>query len=229
MTHHRRVAQIQAIVFDVNETLSDLRPLRQRFVDVGADEHEAELWFTALLRDGFALTSVGEAVTFAEIGREALRSQLRGRLVDRELDGAVEHVMAGFLGLGLHPDVPTGIRSLRAAGLRLLTLSNGAVTVAERLLEAAGLRTDFEQVLSVEDAGLWKPAGRAYALAVRRTGLAPDELLMVAVHPWDLHGASRAGLRTAWLDRDGGRYPAYFQTPDLVVQEVGALVDLLAT
>lgn len=229
MTHHRGVTQIKAIVFDVNETLSDLRPLRQRFVEVGADEHEAELWFAALLRDGFALTSVGEAVTFAEIGREALRARLRGRRLDRELDGAVEHVMAGFLGLGLHPDVPSGIRALRAAGLRLLTLSNGAVTVAERLLAAAGLRAEFEQVLSVEDAGLWKPAGRAYALAARRTGLATDELLMVAVHPWDLHGASRAGLRTAWLDRVGGHFPTYFQAPDLVVQEVGALVDVLAT
>lgn len=228
MTHHRGVTQIKAIVFDVNETLSDLRPLRQRFVEVGADEHEAELWFTALLRDGFALTSVGEAVTFAEIGRETLRARLRGRRLDRELDGAVEHVMAGFLGLGLNPDVPSGVRALRAAGLRLLTLSNGAVHVAERLLEAAGLRAEFEQVLSVDDAGLWKPAGRAYTLAVRQTGLVPDELLMVAVHPWDLHGASRAGLRTAWLDRDGGRYPAYFQAPDFVVREIGALVDVLA-
>lgn len=77
---------------------------------------------------------------FAEIGREALRSHLQGRGLDRELDDAVEHVMSGFLGLGLHPDVAPGVRALRAAGLRLLTLSNGAGSVAEQL---PGARTSW--------------------------------------------------------------------------------------
>ena len=46
---------------------------------------------------------------------------------------------------------------------------------------------------------------------------------MVAVHPWDLHGASRAGLRTAWVDRTGSPYPSHLPPPDLHVR---SLVDL---
>jgi 2-haloacid dehalogenase len=33
------------IVFDVNETLSDMSPMAQRFADIGAPEHLAKLWF----------------------------------------------------------------------------------------------------------------------------------------------------------------------------------------
>jgi hypothetical protein len=37
------------IVFDVNETLSDMSPMAGRFADIGAPEHLAKLWFATLL------------------------------------------------------------------------------------------------------------------------------------------------------------------------------------
>jgi 2-haloacid dehalogenase len=42
------------IVLDVNETLSDMAPMGQRFADVGAPPLLAKVWFASLLRDGFA-------------------------------------------------------------------------------------------------------------------------------------------------------------------------------
>jgi 2-haloacid dehalogenase len=62
----------------------------------------------------------------------------------------------------VHPDVPDGIHALRAAGRRQVTLTNGSTQVYERLLIDAGIRDEFEALLSVEDAGIWKPARGAY-------------------------------------------------------------------
>ena len=45
------------LLFDVNETLSNMSPMASRFVDVGAPAHLAATWFASLLRDGFALTA----------------------------------------------------------------------------------------------------------------------------------------------------------------------------
>ena len=226
--HDRWVPAPSVVVFDVNETLSDMAALRQRFVDVGAPAQVAQLWFASLLRDGFALTSVGEAVPFAELGRGAIRAALQGLALTSDVEAAVSHVMTGFAELGLHPDVAPGVRALRRAGLRLVTLSNGAAAVAERLLSAAGIRDEFEQVLTVEDAGIWKPASRAYQYAAEVCGVDVGEMVMVAVHPWDLHGAARAGMRTAWINRDGRRYPSYFARPDITVTAVGDLVSVSA-
>lgn len=47
---------------------------------------------------------------------------------------------ADALVFDVHPDVAAGVRALAAAGLRLVTLSNGAVGVAEGLLGRAGVR-----------------------------------------------------------------------------------------
>ncbi len=222
MTHAPSV-----IVFDVNETLSDMAPLAQRFTDVGAPAALAKLWFATLLRDGFALASAGDNGRFAEIGAEALRGLLLGLPLDHGTDHAVEHVMQGMSQLSVHPDVVDGVRALRAAGYRLVTLTNGATAVADRLFAAAGIRGAFERLLSVEDAPTWKPAAAAYSYAADVCGVPARDLLLVAVHPWDIHGASRAGLSTAWLNRTGGPYSRYFADPDIVISTLTDLANAL--
>lgn len=218
--------QPSVVVFDVNETLSDLAPLDRRFVEVGAPASMATLWFTTVLRDGFALTAAGAGAPFADLAAGALRTLLDGVALSVPTAQAVEHVMAGFDVLPVHPDVPDGIRALD--GLRLVTLSNGSIRVAERLLTAAGIRERFERLLSVEDAGVWKPAAPAYAYAATACGVAPGDMVLVAVHPWDIDGAVRAGLRTAWLNRAADTFPGYFREPDRTITALTGLADCLA-
>lgn len=212
------------VVFDVNETLSDLEPLGRRFEEIGAPGSLAPLWFASVLRDGFALTAAGGTARFAEIGAELLRALLPPSV---DAERAVGHVLGAFMGLGLHPDVVPGIRALRAAGLRVVTMSNGSASVAEALLEGSGVRDEVEHLLSVEEAGVWKPAAGAYRFVAERCDVAVEDLVMVAVHPWDIDGAARAGLRTAWVDRDGRPYPSYATAPTWTVSSIEELAGVL--
>jgi 2-haloacid dehalogenase len=52
-------------------------------------------------------------------------------------------------------------------------------------------------------------------------------MLLVAVHPWDIHGAAQAGLATAWINRTGSTYPAYFAAPDYTVASLEKLPEAL--
>lgn len=215
------------VVFDVNETLSDMSAMRARFSDVGAPEHLAGLWFATLLRDGFALTAAGTSERFAVLADGVLRTVLAGVELDRGVDEAVEHVMSGLSGLDVHPDVPEGLRRLRAAGARLVTLSNGSTSVAEGLLTRAGVRDQFEALLSVEDAGVWKPGQGAYRYAASMCGTDIAELMLVAAHPWDVDGAARAGMRSAWINRTGATYPSYFLRPEVEATSLAHLAESL--
>jgi 2-haloacid dehalogenase len=219
---------VRVVLFDVNETLSDMAPLRRRLEDVGAPPQLFVAWFAGVLRDGFALTAAGGYASFRDIADAGLRgllAQLHGWRGDPA--HATEHVLGGFAGLDVHPDVPDGIRRLRAAGFRLATLTNGAAPLTEQLLTRAGLRDHFEALLDVGAPRAWKPAAAAYRYATDTLAVDPAETLLVAVHPWDIDGARRARLQAAWLRRGVANYPSVMSTPSLIAADLRDLAHLL--
>lgn len=123
--------------------------------------------------------------------------------------------------------VAGGLRELHAAGVRIITLSNGSSRVAESLLERGGVRDLVEQCLSVSDTGRWKPAPEAYAHAADRCAVETGELMLIAVHPWDIDGALRAGLRAGWLSRDDAPYPPYLRRPEATARTLSELAAVL--
>jgi 2-haloacid dehalogenase len=216
------------VVLDVNETLTDMSPLRGRLVEVGAGGALFDVWFAATLRDGFAVTAAGGYAEFADIARHILTELLTSQL-DLGADPAVaaDHVLAGLPELDVHPDVPEGLHHLHEGGVRLVTLTNGATAMSDGALSRAGVLDLFEARLSVADAGRWKPAPESYAFAGGRVGEPPERLALVAVHPWDVDGAARAGLIGAWLNRGGTVYPSYLTAPAVTGPTLPALADRL--
>jgi 2-haloacid dehalogenase len=215
-------------LLDVNETLSDLAPLAERFEDLGAPGDLLPTWFAATLRDGIALAASGRYADFSDVARGALR-QLLARIggLGSPLDEAAEHVLAGIGTLPVHPDVEPGLRRMRDAGLRTATLTNGSAASAAGLLERAGIADLVERNLDVSEVGRWKPAPEPYQHACRALGVAPSAAVLIAVHPWDVHGAMCAGVHGAWLDRHGDPYPSVFLAPDASASDLPALVDHL--
>jgi 2-haloacid dehalogenase len=217
----------RVVLLDVNETLSDLSPLHAAFESVGLPGHDAESWFAGVLRDGFALALVGRNATFAELAANNLGSRLVLAGVP-EPEPAVDAVMRTFSRLRPHPDVAPGLLGLADLGCRVVTLSNGSTDVARSLLRGTAAEPAVHDYLSVEDAPRWKPAPEAYQYALDRCGVAPQEAMLVAVHPWDLAGARSAGLRTAWINRSGSPYPGHFPPADVEATSFTDLAGRLA-
>lgn len=220
----------RVVALDVNETLSDMSVLDARFEQIGAPAHLRGTWFAGVLRDGFALNMAGERADFAAIARAGLRSLLAA------VDGlavppseAAEVVLSGLAELPLHSDVRPGLERMRGAGIRLITLGNGAADTATALLERGDAAQLVEQRLSVDAVGRWKPVPEPYRYAVERCGVRAEEMTLVAVHPWDVNGAARAGLSTAWINRSHGPFPGCFRRPDLECRDFIALADALAS
>lgn len=214
------------VLLDVNETLVRLDPLEDVLAAAGAPPGLVAPWFAGVLRDGFALAVLGELAEFRPLATEGL-ARLLARHVDRPVQVA-EDVLDGFADLPLHDDVVPGLEVLAEAGCRLATFTNGSAAVTDRLLAGTGADALVTDRLDVTGAGAWKPAGSAYRWACDRLGVAPPDATLVAVHPWDVAGARRAGLEGAWLDRDGLGWPAAFgPAPEVVATDLPALARAL--
>lgn len=206
----------RAVLFDVVQTLMSLEPLRARLVAVGLPSHTLDRWFDRMLRDGMALTLVGEYQPFPVVAEAALRVVGEGRLSD----DAVSHVLDGFAELPAHPDAPPALRALAEAGISIGCLTNGAAESTRAFLGRCGLAPLVDQVISVAEIEMWKPPPRVYQHALHRLGLPAHEVALVAVHAFDCHGAHAVGLSTGWAARLEHHYPDIFTRPDVTGEDL---------
>lgn len=114
-----------------------------------------------------------------------------------------------------------------ASRVPVVGLSNASRAALTRINSSAGLR--WHQALSAEDARTYKPHPDVYRLALSTAGCAPDRLLMVAAHAWDLRGAQAVGMRTAYVARPMGDPPRPTDAFDLSLAGLDELADALGT
>ncbi|MFK7602156.1 haloacid dehalogenase type II [Deinococcus sp. SM5_A1] len=190
------------VVFDVIETLLDLKALDPYFVRVFGDAGAREQWFGRVLKTALTSTITGPYRDFGKIGAAALdmTAALRGMQVGSEDKEQLREALAN---VPAHPDVVGGLGALREAGFRLATLSNNPRESSAAQLQNANLMDFFDFVLSADDAQRLKPAPEPYRYAAQQLGVDVAEMWMVAAHSWDIEGAHRAGWRTAFVERSG--------------------------
>lgn len=216
----------RAVAFDVNETLFDLSGLRSSFDRLGFPAHGLDWWFALLLRDGLALAAAGDSAPFPSLAAVSL-DEVFATLGHPTPPGAVEAVLAAFGKLPAHGDVVPAFERLKDAGMPVLALTNGGADSTAGLIEAAGLSSLVSRVLSVESVGHWKPRAEPYQWAASKVGVEPTRLAMVAVHPWDLHGAAKAGLVTGWANRNRRVFPTVFAHPHVQAPSLDGVVERL--
>jgi 2-haloacid dehalogenase len=195
-------ARSVVLVFDVNETLLDLRGLDDPFEQVFGNATVRREWFQQLLQSALVSTVTGEYADFGAIGRAAL-TMVAQRHGQELTESETTLILGTVKRLPPHPEVRDALERLRGGGFRLATLTNSTGPVVKAQLEHAGLLTLFERMLSADAARRLKPAPEAYRMAARELGTEVGRLCLVAAHAWDVAGALRAGCRAAFVGRPG--------------------------
>ncbi|MFG0267264.1 MAG: haloacid dehalogenase type II [Rhodopirellula sp. JB055] len=220
------VSRPKVIVFDVNETLLDLAPLKSSVGKaLNGREDLLPLWFSTMLHYSLVETLSGEYHDFGEIGTAALMmvAQREGIVLDRETAKAA--IVTPLRSLPAHTDVREGLQRLSEQGYRLVSLTNSSKVGVETQLENAGLTDLFEKRYSIDQIQKYKPHGDTYRMVLDDLGVQASEVLMVAAHAWDLAGAKNVGLQTAFVKRPGASLYPNVQRPDLVVADLHQLAE----
>lgn len=216
------------VVFDVNETLFSLEPLRLRLARAGLPGKTLELWFAQTLRDGFALSACGAPRPFLEVAEGTLR-MLFARHGLEDTPARIDGVLEGFGDLGPQPDARPALELLRDAGVRAVALTNGSAANLERLLERARFDGLLERVISVDEVGPWKPFPEPYRHAADLCGVGPEQMALVSAHSWDIAGATAVGLTTAWVSRLERKPLSVAPPASVVAEDLLTLVRALAS
>jgi 2-haloacid dehalogenase len=211
------------VLFDVNGTLLDPRALTASWQGAPPGLGLSVLDQTVL--QSMVDTLTGEFRPFTDYVRAALahRAQLLGLG-----DDAVESGMTAAAALPAYPDAADALARLRLAGHTPSAVTNSAADAARSALDWAGLLEHMHAVVGADAVGAYKPDPRVYRSALDVLGLEPGETWFVAGHWWDVAGAKRVGLRTAWIARDEGVLIESAPEPDVRAADLKEAAEAIA-
>jgi 2-haloacid dehalogenase len=212
------------IVFDVNETLLDLGALEPHFARAFGDALVLREWFSTLLLYSEVATLAGPYSDFGAIGGAALDMTAASRGTSLSSEDRTR-ILTGMRTLPAHPDVRDGVRRLKEAGFRTVTLTNSAPAAVAQQLSSAGIVDLFERAFSVDAVRRFKPAPEPYRFVAKELGVDTTALRMVAAHAWDVVGAMQAGCVAAFVARPGKVLYPLAPTPDIVGPDLRSVAE----
>jgi 2-haloacid dehalogenase len=181
-----------------------------------------------MLQYSLVMTVSEQHASLPNIGAAVLEMMAKNMdvvLTSEEAKRALEPMLT----LPSFPDVRPGLEKLKQHGFRLATLTNSSQAGVKAQMEHAGLTDCFEQQLSVESVGRYKPHRAVYEWAASEMQCQPSRCMLVAAHGWDVAGAKWAGLQTAFINRAGQQLFPLGPKPDIHVADIVALADQLCS
>jgi 2-haloacid dehalogenase len=214
----------EMILFDVNETLLDMRSLDPFFEQVFGSASVRERWFRELEALWLVTIATGTYKDFTTLAEAALQMTADKQGVELSSGDRAE-LLERMTTLPAHSDARPALARLYDRGVLLAALTNGTLEAARAQLKHAELDGFFEQIFSADEVERYKPAPEPYHMVAERLGLRPQEIRLVAAHAWDIAGAHAAGLKTAFVARPGKVLSPAGPEPDLQAGDLLELAD----
>jgi 2-haloacid dehalogenase len=161
---------------------------------------------------------MGDHRDFAGVTADALDWAMAAHGIDPRLRA---RLLALYDNLPAYPEVPGVLAAL--PGARKAILSNGTPAMLACACSSAGIADRFEALISVEKAGIYKPATAVYDLVQAQMGVARDQVMFVSSNGWDVAGAARYGFTTVWVNRAGAPVDRLSHQPAHVIADLTGL------
>jgi 2-haloacid dehalogenase len=218
---------VRACVFDAYGTLFDFASAARGCRDVLGDNIDrlTALWRDKQLQYTWLRGLQGRHADFWQVTGDALDFALETLGIDQP--GLRDRLMQLYLTLDTFPDARPTLQRIKDAGLPSAILSNGSPRMLDAVVKSTGLGALLDAVLSVEEAGVYKPHPKVYQLAVDRLGVPAAAIAFQSSNAWDAYAASAFGMQVVWCNRYGGRPERLPGAPDRVITTLAALPQFL--
>ncbi len=218
---------IQAFVFDAYGTLFDVHSVVEACNRAfpGRGEALSQLWRAKQVEYTWLKTLMGQYEDFWQVTEAALTFACKALNLQAPIDPR-PLLMTAYLRLDLYPEVLEALTSL--APFPLSILSNGSPRMLKAVVQNAGLKERFVQIISVEEVKAYKPSPGVYELAPQKLSIPKEAICFVSSNSFDVIGAKAFGFQVCWVNRTNAPLDELGFLPDAQVSrltELGRLVE----
>lgn len=218
---------LAALVFDAYGTLYDVTSVAARcehhFPGKGAAV--SDLWRQKQLEYSWLNSLMRRHPGFWTLTEEGLRYAC-GALGLVVSDSVIADLQSQYLKLAIYPEVAATLERL-AHKVPLAILSNGTQKMLDAVTEHNRLTRHFQHIISVDEAGTFKPSPSVYQVAVDRLDVDPGQIGFVSTNGWDAAGAKSFGFHVLWINRFKRPRECLGYPPDREIHTLDELIPIV--
>lgn len=219
------LSEIKACVFDAYGTLFDVHSSVNRHRDRLGDRAAqiSSLWRQKQLEYSWLRSLMHRHVDFWQVTTDALDYAFDAFDID---DAALKtELLDAYRVLDCYPEVPEVLQGLKSQDIRTAILSNGSPDMLQAAIEGNQLASLVDNVLTIEEVGIYKPHPSVYQLAVDRLGLPANHMTLQSSNNWDIAGAGSFGMKTVWINRFAQPLDRLGFAPDATLESLDGLLE----
>lgn len=183
------------VIFDPNSVIPEVEKV---YPGKGMDFTKA--WRAKQFEYGFLRSITNRHEDFFKVTEDALVYTAKAMKLELTPENK-KTLLNAYLTLKPWPDAVENLRKLKASGVRIITIANFSKMMLKANADGAGITELFDELLSTEVNGTYKPDPHAYALGMERLNLKKEEVVFAAFGGWDAYGAKSFGYPTYWVNR----------------------------
>ena len=207
------------------EFATDLAPLSPEQVAIAIVDSGRKFWATAEPAWRLKLADARHEVVragfsaLAGAGHTAPSLEIASRLADRYTAYREEEMF-------IFPGAHDAIDALKAHGVKLALVTNGAAGIQRAKVERFALTHRFDHIQIEGEHGFGKPDDRAYHHAMQALGVTAPETWMVGDNlEWEVEVPQRLGIYAIWMDVHGAGLPQGSPVkPDRIIRSLAELL-----
>jgi 2-haloacid dehalogenase len=113
-------------------------------------------------------------------------------------------------------------------GIKKAILSVGTSSLLTNLVSNAGIASQFDALLSVDEVKVYKPHPRTYQLATDKFNLQRHEIGFVTSNYFDVAGAKAFGFQVIWINRNSALPDELGLLPDIELNSIENIPEILS-
>ena len=218
--------KIKAIIFDAYGTLFDVNSAAEKCKEKLGDKWEgfANYWRTTQLEYTWLRSLMRRHKDFWQITEDSLDKSMNFYNIDNSMRSELLNL---YKVLSPFTEVTDTLKKLKQSNYKLAILSNGTPDLLNELVVSNQLNDIFDDIFSVEEAGIFKPDSKVYDLPINKYNIEKNEVLFLSANTWDVSGAGNYGYNTVWVNRNNNIFDKLDFEPNQQISNLSELLDLI--
>ena len=221
-----KIENITACVFDAYGTLFDVNSAAEKYKKkLGSRwENFANAWRTTQLEYTWLRSLMKKHKNFWEITEDSLDHTMETFKIKKEMKNELLNL---YKELSLYPEVKECLNILKTKKIKIAILSNGTPDLLKSLVESNNIQDCFDDIMSIESVGIYKPNAKVYEMPIKKYGCKPENICFLSSNTWDVSGGGVFGYNAVRVNRFNKVFDKLSYKPQFVINNLNELLEIV--